>query len=99
MQSWENATAIDFSQQQGTRKKRVVFNTSVGKGKLNGTVVYVMAYEWSRPGTPGGWNTNFALSTDLKSWDLLDDEVRSEMANGSNYISPVPLYDSNSLSR
>lgn len=74
MHTWQNKTAIDFSTEKSpSRKKRVVFNTSVGKGKLNGTTVYVMAYEWSRPGTPGGWNTNFAVSKDLKTWELLDD--------------------------
>lgn len=76
MQTWQTKTIIDFSQQQqGSRKKRVVFNTSVGKGKLNGTDVWVLAYEWSRP--PAGWNTNFAISHDLLSWELLDEEQYS----------------------
>lgn len=67
MKTWNNKTAIDFSKDDKVpgRSKRVVFNTSVGKGKINGTEVYILAYEWSRPGTPGGWNTNFAISKDL----------------------------------
>lgn len=74
METWYNLTVIDFSKDTKGRSKRTVFNTSVGKGLLNGTQVYVMAYEWSRPGTPGGWNTNFAVSTDLLHWELLPDE-------------------------
>lgn len=67
LKTWNNKTAIDFSTDGKVpgRSKRVVFNTSVGKGIINGTEVYILAYEWSRPGTPGGWNTNFAISKDL----------------------------------
>ena len=76
MQTWQNRTAIDFKKEADPRrKKRTVFNTSVGKGKLNGTTAYVLAYEWSNPATPGGWNTNFAVSRDLKGWQLLDDDA------------------------
>ena len=78
MITWQTKTAVDFSKEKSpSRSKRVVFNTSVGRGKINGTVCYVMAYEWSRPGTPGGWNTNFALSHDspMGPWRLLDEDV------------------------
>jgi hypothetical protein len=76
MQTWQTKTAIDFSKEASpSRKKRVVFNTSVGKGVVNGTVAWVMAYEHSVPSTPGGWNTNFAISYDLESWRLLDEDT------------------------
>ena len=89
MKTWLNKTAIDFSEDTKVpgRSKRVVFNTSVGKGKLNGTDVYVMAYEWSRPGTPGGWNTNFAVSTDLLNWQLMPEEF--SMPVGVEHADPT----------
>lgn len=92
MHTWYNKTAIDFSKDTKVpgRSKRVVFNTSVGKGKLNGTVVYIMAYEWSRAGTPGGWNTNFAMSTDLLTWELLPEEY--SMPAGVEHADPTLRY-------
>eukprot|EP01043_Picozoa_sp_COSAG02_P063022 COSAG02_NODE_8830_length_2429_cov_1.829614_2_plen_539_part_00 len=89
MKTWDNKTAIDFSKDTKVpgRSRRVVFNTSVGKGKLNGTDVYVLAYEWSRPGTPGGWNTNFAVSTDLLSWRLMPEEF--SMPVGVEHADPT----------
>ena len=89
MKTWRNKTAIDFSKDTKApgRSKRVVFNTSVGKGKLNGTDVFVLAYEWSRPGTPGGWNTNFAVSTDLLTWQLMPEEF--SMPVGVEHADPT----------
>jgi hypothetical protein len=87
MQTWQTKQAIDF----GTLKK-LVFNTSVSKGKLGGKDVFVMAYETSIAGTPGGWNTAFATSEDPKGpWTVLDPNVY-RMALDVEHADPAIRY-------
>jgi hypothetical protein len=67
MRTWKSRTAITI--------KGTTWNTSVGKGKLNGTDVYVMSFDFRDPKTPGAWNQQFAVSSDLLSWTALDSGV------------------------
>jgi len=58
MHTWQTMPALSAA----ALKNRTVFNSSVGKGKLAGKVVWVMAYECAVSGTPGSWNTAFATA-------------------------------------
>ena len=52
--------------------KRMVWNTSVDKGKLRGKEVWVMAFEWSDPTPRVGWNTLFATAQSIDGpWEVL----------------------------
>jgi hypothetical protein len=83
MRTWQQARAVDFA-----AVKKKVFNTSVGKGKLKGKVVWLMAYETSVAGTPGAWNTQFAVADSPRGpWTLLDDS--HSMARDVEHADPT----------
>ena len=67
MQTWRNRTALNLG-----KSKRNTWNTSVGKGKINGTTCYAMSFDVRNPKTPGAWNQQFAVSHDLLTWTPLD---------------------------
>jgi hypothetical protein len=52
MQTWQSKTALN-----ATGLNYTLWNTSVDRAKVNGTELFVMAFETDDPRTPGGWNT------------------------------------------
>ena len=52
MQTWQSKTALNAMGLNFT-----LWNTSVDRAKINGTELFVMAFETDDKRTPGGWNT------------------------------------------
>ena len=68
MQTWQSAVAISVD-----GKKFTLWNTSVDRCKINGTAMFVMAFETDDPATPGGWNTMFATAPSPRGpWTIMD---------------------------
>jgi hypothetical protein len=68
MQTWQSATALN-----ATGLNYTLWNTSVDRAKLNGTELFVMAFETDDKRTPGGWNTMFATAPSPRGpWTVLE---------------------------
>jgi hypothetical protein len=68
MQTWQHATALN-----ATGLNYTLWNTSVDRAKINGTDLFVMAFETDDKRTPGGWNTMFATAPSPKGpWTVLE---------------------------
>ena len=76
---WEQEVVLDFAKIPNWRPgnasgEKMVWNTSVDKGKLNGKQVWVMAFEWSDPTPKVGWNTLFATAPTIYGPWVVDEK-------------------------
>lgn len=92
---WEQSVVLDFTQIPNWRPgnasgDKMVWNTSVDKGKLNGKPIWVMAFEWSDPTPRVGWNTLFATAPTIDGPWVVD--VQRMMPRDVSHANPTLRY-------